>query len=62
MGNFGTLDKESNGPLQVLMGHPSRSLEDSGTEGELNCGVLAQEVSEEENISIWPREHSCYIW
>ena len=29
-----------------LMGHPSRNMEDSGAEGDLNCEGLAQEVSE----------------
>jgi hypothetical protein len=33
-------------------------MEDSGAEGDLNCGDLAQEVSEEKNISMWPKDCS----
>jgi hypothetical protein len=44
-----------------LMGHPSRNMEDSGAEGDLNCGGLAQEVSEEKNFSLLPRNSSCDI-
>ena len=33
-------------------------MEDSDTEGDLNCGGLAQEVSEEKNISMWPKDCS----
>jgi hypothetical protein len=40
-----------------LMGHPSRSMEDCGAEGDLNCGDLALEVSEEENFSMCPRRN-----
>ena len=40
------------------MGHPSRSMEDRGAEDELNCGGLAQEVSEGKNISMWPKDQS----
>lgn len=36
-----------------LMGH-SRIMEDSGAEGDLNCGASTQEVSEENNINMWP--------
>ena len=43
-----------------LMGHPSRSMEDSGAEGDLNYGGLAQEISEK-NFSTLPRDHSCDI-
>ena len=32
-------------------------MEDSGAEGNLNCGGLAQEVSDEKNISMWPRSY-----
>jgi hypothetical protein len=35
-----------------LRGHPSRSHEDSGAEGNLNSGGLAQEVSEEKNFHV----------
>lgn len=34
------------------MGHTSRSMEDSGAEGDLNCEGLAQKVSEEKT-SVW---------
>jgi hypothetical protein len=30
--------------------HPSKSVEDSGVEDDLNCGVLAQDASEEKSI------------
>ena len=40
---------------QALMGHTSRNIEDSGAEVDLNCVGLAQEVSEENNFSMWPR-------
>ena len=35
-----------------LVGNPSRNMKDIGAEGDLNCGGLAQEVSEEKNISM----------
>jgi hypothetical protein len=35
------------------MGHTSRSVEDSGSEGNLKYGSLAQEVSKENNINMW---------
>lgn len=38
------------------MSHPSRSIEDSGAEGDVNCGGLAQEVPEEKNFSILVNE------
>jgi hypothetical protein len=34
------------------MGHPSRTVEDIGAEGDFNCGGLAQEVSKEKNLSM----------
>ena len=40
------------------MGHPSSSMEDSEAEGDLNSVGLAQEVSEEKNFSVWPRDFS----
>ena len=43
------------------MGHTSKSMEDSGAEGDLNCGSLAHEVSEEKNFSMLPRDCSCDI-
>ena len=42
-----------------LMGQSSRKMKDSGAEGDLNCGGLAQEVSEEKNFSMLLRNHSC---
>ena len=37
---------------QCLMGHSSRNREDSSAEGDLNCGGLAQEVSEEKDVNM----------
>ena len=45
-----------------LDGHPRKDLEDNGAEGDLNCGGQAQEVLEEKNVSVWPRDIFCYIW
>lgn len=42
-----------------FMGHTSRSMEDSSAEDNLNCGD--QEVSEEKNVSVWPKDWSCDI-
>ena len=43
------------------MGPPSKYMEDSGAEGDLNCGSLAHEVSEEneedkdsQKLGEWP--------
>jgi len=36
-------------------------MEDSGADRDLNYGCLAQEVSEEKNFSMLPRNHSCDI-
>jgi hypothetical protein len=44
-----------------LVGHISRSMGGSGTEGDLNCGGLAQEVSEE-NMSMLPRDQFVIFW
>ena len=44
-----------------LIGDTNKSMEDSGAEGDLNCGSLAQGVSEEKNFSMLPRELSCDI-
>jgi hypothetical protein len=38
------------------MDHPSRNIEDIGAEDNSNCVDLAQDVSMEENFSMWPRE------
>lgn len=44
-----------------LMGHPNRSMENSGAGCDLmNCLRLAQEVTEK-NFSMLPRYHSCNI-
>lgn len=42
------------------MGHPSRSME-NGAEGDLSCGRLDQEVREQKNVSMWPKDWSCEI-
>ena len=44
-----------------LISHPSRNMEDSGSESDLNCECLYQEVSEEKNVNMWPRDQSCNI-
>ena len=44
-----------------LVNHSSRKMEDIDAEGDLNCGGLAQEVSEEKNSSKRTKEHSCNI-
>jgi hypothetical protein len=36
-------------------------MEDIGAEGDLNCGDLAQEISEEQNFSMWSRDCSCGV-
>ena len=41
--------------------HSSRSMEDSGPKSYLNCRDLAEEVSEEKNFNMLPRNHSCDI-
>ena len=43
------------------MGHASRKMEDSSTECDLNCRYLDQEISEEKNVHMWPRNCSCDI-
>ena len=43
------------------MGYPSRNTEDFVAEGDLNCGSLALEVSEEKNFSMWPRDCFCDV-
>lgn len=44
-----------------LMGFPSQSMKGS-LENDLNYMCPAKEVSEEKNISEWPRDHSCDIF
>ena len=36
-------------------------MEDSGVQGDVNCRVLAQQVSEAKNFSMLPRDPSCDI-
>lgn len=57
--DFG-LEKWLNALNQGLLGHPSRCMEDSGTDSDVDCMGFAQEVSEKKNISSWPRDHSYY--
>ena len=45
----------------VLVGHPSRNMENFVAGGDLICGSLALEASEEKNFNMWPRECSCDI-
>ena len=40
------------------MGYSGRSVRDSGTEYDLNCRCLDQEVSEEKNFGMWPVNQS----
>jgi hypothetical protein len=44
------------------MGHPCKYMEDIGTVGYLNCGALAQEVSEEKNGTMWPKDFFVIFW
>jgi hypothetical protein len=44
-----------------LIGHTCRNMEDNCTEGDLNCGDLAQEISEEKYFSLLPGDCSCDI-
>jgi hypothetical protein len=44
-----------------LMGHTSRNTEDFVAESDFNCADLAQEVSEEKNFNMWPRDCFCRI-
>ena len=39
-----------------LLGYLSRNIEDSVTESDLKCAVLAQEISVEKNFSMWLRD------
>ena len=32
------------------------------TGGDLNCGGLGQEVSEEKDFSMWPKDCFCDVW
>ena len=42
--------------------HTCENVEESGADGDLNCGSLAQEVSEEKSFSMWTRDQVCNIW
>jgi len=44
-----------------LTGHTSKSMEDNGTESNVDYDGMAQEVLKGKNIGMWPREYSCYI-
>ena len=44
-----------------LTGHPSRNMEEFIAESDLICADLAQEVSVENNFSMWPRDCFCGI-
>ena len=43
------------------MNYPSRNMEDTGAEGDLNFGNMIQEVLEENTISMWPIDYFCDI-
>lgn len=47
-----------------LMEHTGRSTEDIGTEteGDLNCWCLAQNVSGDNKIGMWPRDCFMIFW
>ena len=44
--------------FKAFVDHHGRSMEDRGAESDVNCGGQAQKVSEEKNISQWPRHRS----
>ena len=44
------------------MAHPSKNMEDFVADYDLNCADLTQEVSEEKNFSMWPRDCFVRIW
>ena len=43
------------------MVYTGRSTEESDDEGDLNCRDLAQDISDGQNFSMWPRDCSCDI-
>ena len=45
-----------------LMGNTIRNVEDIGAESNVDYDSLVQEVSEERNISKWPRDCYCDIF
>jgi hypothetical protein len=58
-GDFG-LGKQRKA-LAGLLEYTSRSIKDSSTEGDLNCGGPAEKILEEKNINIWLGDPSCDI-
>lgn len=42
-----------------LMGHPKRNMEESGAGSNVDHDYPAQEASEENNVTKWPRNCSC---
>ena len=44
-----------------LIGHTSKSIEDSYAKCYLNCGVMVQKITEEKNINMLARDCSCNI-
>lgn len=46
----------------LIIGHTSRSMDDSGPEGNFNCAWCALEVSQEKNFSMSLRDHSGAFW
>lgn len=44
-----------------LVDHPRRNIEDIGAGGDLNFWGLGQEVSEEKNVNMWPRDCFCDV-
>ena len=57
---WGLWTRKAVGHNWCLIGNPSNNMEDIA-EGHLNYDGSAQKVSEEENVSKWPRNHSCNI-
>ena len=47
--------------LWGLMGFTRSSIKDSDAENNVDYDSPAQEVSEEKNVSLWPRDYSCDI-
>jgi hypothetical protein len=38
------------------MSHLRKNKEDSGAEGDLNCGGMNQKISKKKNVNMWPRQ------
>ena len=45
-----------------LIGYLNRYMEDFVAENDLNCVDLAQEVSAEKNVNMWPRDCFVVFW